>query len=43
MGVPRENECKGVIHGVEVDLNDKELIEGLKAAGVKVVGVRCRD
>ena len=41
MGVPREeNECKGVIHGIEVELDDDELIEGLKAAGVKVVGVQ---
>ena len=41
MGVPREeNESKGVMHGVEVELDDEELIEGLKAAGVKVVGVQ---
>ena len=26
--------------GVEVDLNDEELLEGLKAAGVKVVRVQ---
>ena len=41
MGVPSdEKECKGVIHGVEVDLDDEELIEGLKAAGVKEVMVQ---
>ena len=31
---------QGVIHGVEVDLNDEELSEGLKVVGVKVVGVQ---
>ena len=40
MGLPREeNECKGV-HGGEVDLNDEELVEGLKAAGVEGVRVQ---
>ena len=41
MGVPLyENECKGAIHGVDVELDDDELIEGLKAGGVKFVGVK---
>ena len=41
MGVPPEkNECKVVLHGVDVELVDDELIEGLKAGGVKVVEVK---
>ena len=41
---PQENECNGVIHGVDVELVGDELIEGLKKGGVKVVGVkRLRD
>ena len=41
MGVQsEENECKRVIHGVVQELDDEELIEGLKAASVKVVGVQ---
>ena len=41
MGVPPdENDCKGVIHGVDVELDVDELNEGLKAGGVKVMGVK---
>ena len=34
-----DNECKVVIYGVDVDLDD-ELNEGLKASGVRVMGVK---
>ena len=41
MGVPpEENECKRVIHGVDVELVDEELIDGMKAGEVKVVEVK---
>ena len=33
VGVPQEkNECEGVIHGVDVELVNEKVIEGLKAS-----------